>query len=171
MKNTVRYGEWFAIISTGVVSGLLFVQIDQAANAIVLGIVCGFVMVKAKSVWPAILVHMGYSAIRIAGFCLSGWGSNKKGNLIYKAEIPKWVEIGEIALTVLSVALIVSAILFLILEMKKNREIFELEDAMPGLSTGQKVTAYLTAPATMLYVAASVALMVINIISGLLIFR
>lgn len=171
LKNTVRYGEWFGIISTGAVCGLIFVQIDQAANAVVLGIVCGFLMVKAKSVRPAIMVHMGYSLIRLLGLCFSGWGSNKKGDLIYKAQIPEWVISGEKAVTVISVLMIALGIIFLVIEKARDRDLFELEDAMPGLTTGQKVAAYLTAPQTMIFMILSVVLMLINVASGILGFR
>lgn len=166
MKNTVRYGEWFAIISTGVVCGILFVQIDQAAEAIALGIVCGFIMVKSKSVLPAIAVHMGYSLFRVTGLCFAGWGTNKKGDLIYKVTVPEWVQTAEHAVTGLAVLTIAAAILFLFIEIKKDPYLLELEDGMPGLNTKQKVTAYLTSPSAVLYMSIAMGLMIVNMVTG-----
>ena len=91
--------------------------------------------------------------------------------MIYKAQILEWVISGEKAVTVISVLMIALGIIFLVIEKARNRDLFELEDAMPRLTTGQKVAAYLTAPQTMIFMILSVVLMLINVASGILGFR
>lgn len=57
LKILRRYGNWFAIIVSSVMFGLLHNNIGQGVSAVVIGIAFGTIAVKCESIWPTIILH------------------------------------------------------------------------------------------------------------------
>ncbi len=57
MQPLRKYGDWFAVISSAVLFGLLHGNMMQMPFAVVAGIVLGYVTVVTGSMWTGILLH------------------------------------------------------------------------------------------------------------------
>ena len=57
MQSLRKYGDWFAIIASAVLFGLLHGNMMQMPFAIVAGIVLGYVVVVTGSLWAGIILH------------------------------------------------------------------------------------------------------------------
>ncbi len=57
IKILKPFGNWFAIIVSSLMFGLLHNNIGQGFGATIIGIVFGFIAVKSQSIWPCIILH------------------------------------------------------------------------------------------------------------------
>ena len=57
LQGTKHMGFTKAIITSGILFGLIHLNITQVFYAMILGIVIGYISVISKNIWPAIIVH------------------------------------------------------------------------------------------------------------------
>ena len=75
LKMLRPYGDWFAIICSALVFGLMHASIFQIPYAFMFGVVLALAVIKTESIWTSILLHFINNAISItlsyAGMYLS----------------------------------------------------------------------------------------------------
>lgn len=57
MQPLRKYGDWFAIIVTGVMFGLLHGNMMQVPFAIIAGVALGYIAIVSGSIWTSVLLH------------------------------------------------------------------------------------------------------------------
>lgn len=66
MQSLRRYGDWFAIVCSALVFGLLHCNLVQIPFAIIAGIAIGYAVVVTESLWTGILIHFCNNAFSVA---------------------------------------------------------------------------------------------------------
>ena len=69
------YGDWFAIVVSSVLFGLIHGNVLQLPFALVLGLMLGWMTVRTGSIWPAVVLHFVNNALSVA----LGWGEQFYG--------------------------------------------------------------------------------------------
>lgn len=163
LRRTLKYGEWFAIFSTAVACSLISPKPAQAVNSFVIGVVCGFVMVKSKSVWPGVGVHACLAFLNTASLVLDslllGEDGHRYSYIFYVAEGSPLVSIGVNVIRVINFGAIFVGAFLLFQEITRYRSHFILENALPGLTAVQKTLAYITAPVSLCFIALTVLIL------------
>ena len=165
LRRTLRYGQWFAIVCTAGACALMNPKPAQAVNAFFLGVVCGYVTVKTKSVWPAVVIHATQAFLTTMALLLESFLLNENGHIIhyiYRSEGSLLLNLGINGLRLVNFAAIGAGLFLLVKEVTFRRWNFLLENGMPGLSPLQKTVAYFTAPASILLVLLAVGMFVLN---------
>lgn len=65
MQPLRRYGDWFAIICTSLIFGLMHCNLMQIPFAFIAGIALGYAVVVTESVWTGILIHFFNNAFSV----------------------------------------------------------------------------------------------------------
>ena len=65
MQPLRRYGDWFAIICTSLIFGLMHCNLLQIPFAFIAGIALGYAVVVTESVWTGILIHFCNNAFAV----------------------------------------------------------------------------------------------------------
>lgn len=82
LNGSKKYGTWFAIVFTSIMFGLIHMNIPQAINAIIIGILFAYLTIKTGTIIPAMVLHLinnGTQALLILSegrrmFSLVEWG-------------------------------------------------------------------------------------------------
>ncbi|HIZ56667.1 MAG TPA: CPBP family intramembrane metalloprotease [Firmicutes bacterium] len=170
--HTRAYGEWFAVITVGLMFGLLHANYQQIFFAAGLGIICGFVTVKAKSIWPAICIHFVLNLIgALQTVLLSASGLMEMEALDVEVEMTDWLAQVQIIplllvylLAFLCLVFAIVALVLLVLEIVRHRDRLHLKNPCPILSTRQKFVTYFTAPGTICVVILLLVWTVVNML-------
>lgn len=78
-----KFGDGFAIIASSIAFAFMHASLIQFAFAFLVGIVLGYVTVKAKSIWPAVLIHAANNFISIIFSYLDLYLSTAQLNTVY----------------------------------------------------------------------------------------
>ena len=70
-----RHGQWFAVVCSACLFGLLHGNLVQAPFALLVGIGFGWICIKTGSIWPTILIHFLNNLFSVAVSYLSMTGS------------------------------------------------------------------------------------------------
>ncbi len=156
-RNGSEHCKTAIIIASGIFFGLWHVNYAQTIFASVMGICAAFLFFKTESIIPSMLLHLSLNTIGAAGNVLAGYIDISKF-----AEDPESVEkiIEEqpapfaiyIILTLVTLGLMITGIIFFANEISKNPKEFTFENSTPGLSEGKKLGIYMTAPVTIIAV-------------------
>lgn len=65
MQPLRRYGDWFAILCSALIFGLLHCNLVQIPFAIIAGVVIGYAVVVTESVWTGVLIHFMNNAFSV----------------------------------------------------------------------------------------------------------
>lgn len=65
MQPLRRYGDWYAIICSAVIFGLMHCNLVQIPFAFIAGIVIGYAVVVTESVWTGVLIHFMNNAFSV----------------------------------------------------------------------------------------------------------
>lgn len=65
MQPLRRYGDWFAIICTSLIFGLMHCNLLQIPFAFIAGIALGYAVVVTESVWTGVLIHFLNNAFAV----------------------------------------------------------------------------------------------------------
>lgn len=171
LGNFRKYGDWFAIGMSALLFGLLHMNYQQIFYAAAIGLIAGYVCVKAESLWPAILIHFslnGVGAIQsvvLGRLDLAGLSAMDSGNM---EEMLAFLLSNGILLllffflSMLCFAASIVGVVLLCIEIVRNRREMKLQNPCPFLSTRQKLFAALTAPALLLFLLLTLVMTVVN---------
>lgn len=71
LSNLRRYGDKFAIVSSAIVFGIFHRNFHQFPYTLALGIVLGYITVRANSAKPAMVIHAIYNVLGISSLYLA----------------------------------------------------------------------------------------------------
>ncbi len=159
LSDTLPFGGAFAVVTSAVTFALYHMDISQMPFALVVGLACGYLTVRCRSLWPSVGVHFFINTCSILSNTLSVQLS----------------EVEELSLsTVLPVvgmllveALILSSIpLALILAIANRKKLFpKLYNGCPTLTAGDKGVNYWFAPWSVVFLLLVAITMVLDWLS------
>lgn len=144
LKILKPYGNWFAIIVTSVMFGLLHNNIGQGIGAVAIGILFGIIAIKSESIYPTIVLHGVNNLFASIGAILAGQFGNEKAYESFSSFLGLIIFGG----------LIMFVLFFKKIDLKNNNT--------SALKTGQCVRRYIINPAVLIYVAANLFIFVIS---------
>lgn len=125
-----RFGDGFAIIASSIVFALMHASLVQFAFAFLVGIILGFVTVKSKSIWPAVIIHAVNNFISIIFSYLELYLSNIELNTVFYVFL-----------------LIIFAIsVFATAKISEDKEFLRLEKAETQATESKKIGWFLSSP-------------------------
>lgn len=65
LRSMKRFGFWKAILLSGLLFGLLHLNIEQFFYATIIGIFLGFITSICGSIWPAVIIHFMNNALSV----------------------------------------------------------------------------------------------------------
>jgi membrane protease YdiL (CAAX protease family) len=182
MTGTLKYGQWFSFAVIGISFGILHGNFQQMFYASAIGILLGFIAFKSKSIIPAIATHMllnipsainGLLLIKILGimkdagtkFDITLEDLEDSEKLAEKLESISFSELADyfmganlvyfILLAIMMLVIFTFFLIGLILFIKKFRnrkEEFFCGNVCTVINNKQKVLAYLSSPATIIFI-------------------
>lgn len=173
--RTAQFGEWFAILAMAVSFGLYHQNYEQIFFAAVFGLILGFVTIKSRSIWPALIMHViinlagGLQMVilkfiepmqDIAVAYQNGTLQPEQFKLVYQC-MPMVGTILFISLSILAIA--IAGVVLLFKEIRSNRHVFKLQNPCPILTAGQKFSTYLSAPWTIVGLVVTLGVTVLRI--------
>ena len=175
LGRTAQFGEWFAIFAMAVSFGLYHQNYEQIFFAAVFGLILGFVTIKSRSIWPALIMHV---VINLAGGLqeifvklignLEGVAEAYQNGTFRPEQLRQIYQsapaIGTmlfISLSCLTLAII--GIVLLVREIRTNRHVFKLQNPCPILTGSQKFCTYLSAPWTIVGLVLTLSVTVLRI--------
>lgn len=171
LQNAKKFGGWFAIAMSAVFFGLYHCNYTQLFYTCALGLACGFVSVKAKSIVPAVVIHFTLNLIgAITSIAMSfvpaefinataEMSMEEQMTLISENALPI---MGMILMEMLVIGIIITGIVLFIVEMVKNKKALKLENECPELKTGEKLAAYFSSPMTIVLTVLLLGITVMN---------
>lgn len=167
-NNSSRFGNMSAIITSGIFFGLYHMNYEQIIYAAVLGMCCGFIFIKTKSLIPCILMHMFFNFF---GSVASLFPSEALTN-IQKMDLQYINDhiILCLALSfvlILTTAVMIAGLIVMIIEIQNNKDSFKIEKIHTELSESKKILEYLKSPLTITLTLILILLTVINAFSNI----
>lgn len=162
LGNIRSFGGWFSICMTALMFGMTHMNYQQLFYTMAMGIIAGFVCMKAQSILPGILLHFCLNAVgAIQTILLSQIDLEAVMDPIRMVQnIGPMTAVFGIAFACMGLA--VAGVILLIIELVKRRGEMRLENGCPALSGRKKAIIYLTAPATLLYLLFTLIFTVLN---------
>lgn len=125
-----RFGDGFAIIASSLVFAFMHASLTQFAFAFMVGLILGFVTIKAKSIWPAVIIHAANNFISVVFSYLALYIDINVQNMVFYVFL----------------LLIFAATACAIVKISEDREFLKLEKAETKSSEAQKIGWFLTTP-------------------------
>ena len=97
--RTLRvYGDWFAVMVSSLLFGLMHGNISQIPFAIIVGLALGWLYVMTDNIWVPVAVHFANNAFSLVQqYCSMGMGDNARG-ILSVFSIMSLITIGLISL-------------------------------------------------------------------------
>lgn len=161
-RNIEKYGAWSMIIVSGITFGLWHRNYEQMIYTATLGIFSCFLVSKTKSVIPSLAVHFIMNLI-------GGIQSLFIGDLdVENASLGS--SFGSIAilflLSMIVIGIAIAGLVLFIIEAVKHPDSFKLENKLPEVSTAKKLSAFFTAPLTIILFAFMIFTTVFNALNA-----
>ncbi len=67
MQPLRRYGDWFAVICSAIVFGLLHCNLAQIPFAFIAGLAIGYAVIVTESIWTGVIIHFLNNAFSVTG--------------------------------------------------------------------------------------------------------
>ncbi|MCM1133205.1 MAG: CPBP family intramembrane metalloprotease [Ruminococcus flavefaciens] len=166
LRNSVKYGSWTMIIIMGIMFGLWHCNYEQTLYTATLGVCAGFLIVKTKSIIPSILLHFCLNTVGAVSSLFVG--DIDTGKIL--AEDSEYImsNLAPIIVTVLmgflTIAIMITGLVFFILEIINRRDSFKLKKNDTEVSGIRTAVSYFTSPVTLITTLIFIALTVINAI-------
>lgn len=126
-----KFGDGFAIICSAIAFGVMHASAEQIPFAAAVGLALGFVVVKTKSIWPAVAIHFANNFLSVVlDYVNRFFGS-------------KICRITDFSLDVIILIMFIVGICSL---SKKDDDFFRLEENSTDLSIGEKLTSFFLTP-------------------------
>ncbi len=148
LTHHLKYGCWHAIIVTGILFGLIHQNHQQMFFAAALGILFGYIDVKAGSIIPSIIAHVTvnlYSFIMTFFLYFTNYNETLADPSVAFDGPPAAIMISGI-LNMLVYALIVVSVVMLVYERKKNKSDFILPKGDSFLTEREKLSVFFKHP-------------------------
>jgi len=136
-----KFGDEFAVFASAFLFGILHAHLKQIFFAFLVGLALGYIAVRAKSIWPAVVIHFLNNGVSVVMTYLYNIFDEKTVNLIYSAFV--------------SVAFVVAVVLLVVFGnalFKKKEKTEETEEKERLLPTAKKIWAYILSPAMIVMV-------------------
>lgn len=143
LKILKPYGNWFAIIVTAIMFGLLHDNIGQGIGAVAIGILFGVIAIKSESIYPTMVLHGVNNLFSSLATILGGKFGNEK---IFNGYA-----------SFLGTIILGGAVMFFMFVKKVNLK----NDNKSSLKTGECARRYILNPAVLCYVAANLFIFVL----------
>lgn len=161
-----NYGGWFASIMVGILFGMTHMNYQQIFFAAALGMIAGYITLRAQSIWPAILMHFSINivgavqSVLLGNFDLTSFVSGQIDREALVRNILPMLAV--LLLAMLCMGLAVTGVVLLCVEASKRREQFRLENPCTLLSGGEKAVTFLTAPGIFVFLLLAVVMTAFN---------
>lgn len=110
LHNLRRFGDTFAIIVSSLLFGFVHQTIPQAINAVILGLLFGFFVVKSGSLWTSIILHFINNSITVVALIYKKYGAY---DLSYTVNLYGFLVLGIVGYSIFRVI--------------KDRELFKMK--------------------------------------------
>ena len=138
--------EPFAIFVSALLFGLMHGNLSQIPSAFLFGLALGYAAIRAKSIWPACLIHFVCNGISIAMTYASAALTEESASVF------------NICFYIIMFAL---GGLGIIQSVKKDKDAFSLKSSETNLSAAKKFGLFITRPSMILFVITVVIEMII----------
>lgn len=145
-----RYGDGFAVIVSSLLFALLHGNVLQIPFALIVGLICGYVVVQTNNIWIAIVLHMANNAMAVA--------------LTYADNLLPQAVSAQANLTVSVLVSIVGVACFLALKASRSPVLEKPSGGWTSLTVREKWGGLFTAPA---FVIALVLMVVMTLLTTL----
>ncbi len=148
LTHHIKFGCWHAITVTGILFGLIHQNHEQMFFAAALGIVFGYIDVKAGSIIPSLIAHVAvnlYSFIITLFLYFTNYNETLANPSVGFDGPPAVIMISGI-LNTLVYALIVVSVIMLIYETRKNKGDFILPKGDSFLTEKEKLSVFFKHP-------------------------
>lgn len=170
LSDLKPYGNGFAVLATGFLFGLTHMNYQQIFYAAAMGIVAGFICVRARSLWPGVLLHFSLNLIGAIQSVLLGrvdpqalnalmQGGGRASAALAGSILPL---LGVVLLALLCMGLCVAGVVVLLVELSKGKAAVALEQNGVCLPLSQKLAAFFTAPLMLLFLAVAAGMTILN---------
>ena len=139
-----KFGDGFAIIASSLLFAFMHASLSQFAFAFLVGLILGFITVKANSIWPAVIIHAANNFISIVFSYLELYVSTTVLNTVF------YIFIGILFAAAVTGTITVS----------RDTEFLKLQKADTISTEAQKIKWFLTAPTLIITIIAEVAMSV-----------
>ncbi len=175
---TKKYGCWFTAISTGILFGFMHTSFTQVFFAMMLGIYAGFMTYRTRSIWPTIILHIVVNSISViqvillsfvdieqVDYLLNNAQSMDMQQLVSAMQgllddlIPLLI-IELISLGVLAIAIV--GMVKLVKDIERHPRVYNPKEYGSVLRLREKLKAFLTAPAVLIFFTISILLSFYN---------
>ena len=103
MQSLRRYGDWFAILTSALLFGLMHATMTQVPFAIVAGVALGYVALVTGTLWTSVIVHLLNNMLAVLYSVVQGLYGEKTAILFSNVSMYGMLIVGIIALIVYAV--------------------------------------------------------------------
>ncbi len=125
-----KFGDGFAIIASSIVFALMHASLIQFAFAFLVGVVLGFVTVKSKSIWPAVIIHAVNNFISVVFSYLEIYLGNLELNTVFCVFL----------------LIIFALCVFATVKISEDKEFLKLEKSGTVATEAKKIGWFLSSP-------------------------
>lgn len=166
-RNNEQLGQWFAVIVSGLIFGFWHMDFQHSIYASVLGMVACYMYLKSKSLIPSMILHFLINSFYLArSFVLSSINMYelKTGNIegLLHNSVPLLV---ALLLGLIVMAVVVTGIVLLIIEIIQHKESFKLAKCELSISRLKKILIYFTSPLTIALYVLMIFIIVKNVLA------
>ena len=168
LTHHMKYGCWHAIIVTGILFGLIHQNHQQMLFAAALGIVFGYIDVKAGSIIPSIIAHavVNFYSFMMTFFLYFTNFNETLSDPTLALDGPAFAVMMSGILNMAVYALIIISVVMLIYELIKNKSDFDLPKGYSFLSEKEKNTIFFSHPVMIvLLVLLAISIMMISFVN------
>ena len=137
-----KFGDGFAIIASSLVFSLMHASLSQFAFAFLVGLLLGYITVKSKSIWPAVIIHAINNFISVVFSFIGEYCSTTLLNAIFLVFLLVVFTASGIALAKLS----------------NDKEFLKIEKSQTQSTEAQKIKWFLTAPWVIVALCVAIAI-------------
>lgn len=155
LKNSEPMGQLFAIIMSGIIFGLWHENYPQFLFATVLGCFSAFMVMKTRSIIPSMITHFLINSIG-TGLQFILKACNIKIDDLTKMSDADFLRNGNLTLLcimalieLLVFGFIITAIVFLIIELSKHKKSNALKKSVFNINTSRKIAVFMSSPVTL----------------------
>lgn len=125
-----RFGDGFAVIASSAVFALMHASLIQFAFAFLVGIVLGFITVKSRSIWPAVIIHAANNFISVVFSYLGLYLTVSEQNIVF----------------FIFLLIIFATSVLAIVKISEDKEFLKLEKAKTEATEAKKIGWFLSSP-------------------------
>lgn len=156
LKNSEPMGQWFAIIISGIIFGLWHENYPQFLFAAVLGCFSAFMVVKTRSIIPSMIAHFLINTIsttlqlflKKSDLSIDEIANMSDSEFLNSVNLPFLLFTALINIIIFG--LVITAIVFFIIEMVKHRGKANLIKSVFDIRTSSKIAVFMCSPVTLI---------------------